>query len=154
MRVLKTIDFWSGLVFAGLGLTAGVMALGFDSSSFAYPATLAAVLTALGLALTIKAFRDPAAKTGNAEGTHVILWGPALEIGVWTLWALALWAGLGYIGPAFAAVAFLILRHVHDRHVRLHLLQAAGVALAVFAIFYAIFQVPLPELEFIRDLLE
>lgn len=154
MRVLKSIDFWTGLTFATVGFAAGIVALGFDSSSYIYPATLSAALGLLGLALATKACRDPATRTADAEGTHVILWGPAIEIGVWILWALALWAGLGYVGPAFAAVAFLILRHVHDRHVRLHLLQAASVALGVFAIFYVIFQVPLPELEFIRDLLE
>ena len=75
MRVLKSIDFWSGLAFAGIGFSAGIIALGFDSSSFLYPATLSAALGLLGLALAAKACRDPAAKTGDAEGTHVILWG-------------------------------------------------------------------------------
>lgn len=154
MRVLKSIDFWSGLTFAGIGIAAGIAALDFDTSSFVYPASLSAALGVLGLALAFKACRDPEAATANAEGSHIILWGPALEICVWTAWTFALWAGLGYVGPAFAATAFLILRHVHDRHVGLHVLQSAGVALGVFMIFYLIFQVPLPELEFIRDLLE
>jgi len=155
MRVVRIIDFWSGLAFAVLGGGACVMAFGFDASSSTYPAALAAALAVLGLALTANAVRKPAAaKTMDAEGSRIILWGPLLEIGVWSLWALALWAGLGYIGPAFLAAAFLILRHSDDRRTRLHVAQAAGVALGVFLIFYVIFQVPLPELDFIRDLLE
>ncbi|WP_337997859.1 tripartite tricarboxylate transporter TctB family protein [Oleispirillum naphthae] len=155
MHVVGIIDFWSGLVFACLGAAACVMALGFDSDSSTYPAALAAALMGLGLALVVKAVRRPAAaKAVDAEGSRIILWGPGLEVGVWCLWALTLWAGLGYIGPAFLAVLFLIMRHCADRRTRLHVAQAAGVAIGVFAIFYLIFQVPLPELEFIRDMLE
>lgn len=154
MRVLKTIDFWSGLAFAGIGLSAWATALGFDSSSSTYPATLAAALAGLGAALAVKAWRDTAAKTADAEGVRIILHGPALEIGVWVLWALALWAGLGYLGPTFVACAALILRHAEDRRLRRHLAQALTVSVVVFAIFYLIFKVPLPELDLIRDLLE
>lgn len=154
MRVLTTIDFWSGLAFAAIGFSACATALGFDSRSSTYPATLAAALGLLGLALVVKAWRNAAAQTASAEGCRVILEGPALEIGVWILWALALWAGLGYVGPTFAACLALILRHVEDRRPRLHVAQAAGVALGVFAIFYLIFNVPLPELDVVRDLLD
>jgi len=154
MRVVKTIDFWAGSVFALIGGAACVTAFGFDSESSSYPATLGAALAALALALVVKAIRDPRAKTADAEGSRIILWGPGLEVAVWCLWAVALWAGLGYVGPGFLAVAFLILRHTADRRVRLHVAQAAAVALGVFAIFYLIFQVPLPELDVIRDLLE
>ncbi|MGE4527593.1 MAG: tripartite tricarboxylate transporter TctB family protein [Rhodospirillaceae bacterium] len=155
MHVLRIIDFWSGLVFAALGAAACVMAFGFDSDSSTYPAALAAALMGLGLALMVKAARSPSSsKAADAEGSRIILWGPGLEIGVWCLWSLALWAGLGYIGPAFLAVLFLIVRHCAGRRTRLHVAQAAGVALGVFFIFYLIFQVPLPELEFIRDMLE
>lgn len=155
MHVVRTIDFWTGLVFAAFGGGACVMALDFDKSSSTYPASLSAALMCLGLALMVQVVRKPASsKTADAEGSQVILRGPGLEIGVWCLWAVALWAGLGYIGPSFVAVAFLIMRHCADRRTRLHVAQAAGVALGVFAIFYLIFQVPLPELEFIRDILE
>lgn len=154
MPVLKTIDFWSGLAFAGIGFSAWATALGFDSSSSTYPATLAATLALLGLALAFKAWRDATAQTATAEGVHIILQGPALEIGVWSLWAVALWAGLGYVGPTFVACTMLILRHADDRDLRLHIAQALGVSLVVFVIFYLIFKVPLPELDFIRDLLE
>lgn len=154
MRVLKTIDFWSGLIFAAIGFSACATARGFDSSSSTYPATLAATLGALGLMLALKACRDAGAKTADVEGCQIILHGPALEIGVWCLWALALWAGLGYIGPTFVACAALILRHAEERRLRHHLAQALMVSLLVFAIFYLIFKVPLPELDLIRDLLE
>lgn len=154
MPGLKTIDFWSGLGFAILGGAACILALDFDRSSSTYPATLAAVLVVLSLALVVETLRDAKAKTGDAEGARIILWGPGVEIGCWCLWSLALWAGLGYIGPGFLAIGFLILRHSPVRRVRRHLFEAGGVILGVFAIFYLIFQVPLPELEFIRDLLE
>lgn len=154
MQKLTTIDVWSGLGFAVFGGTACILALDFDKSSSTYPAILAATLLGLSLALIVGALRDAKAKAVDAEGARVILWGPGVEIGCWCLWSAALWAGLGYIGPGFLAMAFLILRHAPVRRTGRHLLEAGGVILGVFAIFYLIFQVPLPELDFIREILE
>jgi hypothetical protein len=129
---MKIVDFWCGLGFAALGGWALVTALGFDKSSSTYPSILAAALLGLSLLLMIQSLRAASPKLANAEGARVLLPGPGLEIGGWCLWAVGLWLGAGYLIASFLAAAVLIV---------------------AFAMFYLIFNVPLPELEVIRDLL-
>lgn len=153
MRTMKIVDFWCGLGFADLGGWALATALGFDKSSSTYPAILAAALLGLSLLLMIQSVRAASPKLADAEGSRVLLHGPGLEIGVWCLWAAALAFGAGYLIASFLAVTILVFRHAPKRNPRLHLAQAAAVAVVAFAMFYLVFNVPLPELEVIRDLL-
>ncbi len=154
MRTMKIVDFWCGLGFAALGGWALVTALGFDKSSSTYPAILAAALLGLSLLLMMQSLRAASPKLADAERTRILLHGPGLEIGVWCLWAVGLWLGAGYLIASFLAVAVLIVRHGHhERRLSHYLAQAAAVATVAFAMFYLIFNVPLPELEVIRDLL-
>ncbi|MBN2751674.1 MAG: tripartite tricarboxylate transporter TctB family protein [Rhodospirillaceae bacterium] len=154
MHVVKRIDFWSGLGFLILGAWAFMTARGFDATSSTYPMFLAAILFGLAALLIVQSVRDPDAKTVHPESTRILLLGPGMRIVAWGGWAVALAAGGGYLLPSIVVFALIAAWVAPVRKDWRHLLVAVGLVLVVFFMFYVVFDVPLPIVDALQDLLD
>ena len=152
METLRKIDFWCGAGFLVLGGWVLDQSAGFDDASRSYPMFLAVALCLLSVSMMVHAIGNRSAAVVSAEGTQILLLGPGSKAFLWGLWTMMLAAGIGYLGASFVVVAgivFLVRNELRWRDV----ISSAGIVLVVFFMFYLIFDVPLPVLDFVEDLI-
>ncbi len=150
---LRKPDVWAGIVFLVLGVWAFAESSTFDDMSRTYPMALSAGLVLFSASIILRSVFDRTPPKADAESATIILSGPCFQILLWGGWALLLGLGAGYILPSIVVVSIAVLRAGFPGRLR-SIASSVAVALAIFGIFYFIFDVPLPVLEVIGDILD
>ncbi|WP_316975592.1 tripartite tricarboxylate transporter TctB family protein [Shumkonia mesophila] len=152
MAIFRKLDFWTAATFFLIGAVVIGYASGFDARSRSYPLFLGGALCVLAVGLFVQASLSRSAKTVDREEVNILLAGPALQALLWVVWIVLLAVGAGYLGPSVLIVAAsaMLLRGGHHGK---SLGQSATIVAVVFFMFYIIFDIPLPVLDVIEELI-
>jgi len=152
MRVLRQPDFYLGLICLLGGAYLALLVSGYSPRARHFPFWLSLAVAACGaliLATTLK--RASNLKLPTAEGVDAFLRG-ALPFGFFMLlWVVALTVDLGYTLPGIVCAAGMLCVASERGPVRIAVLSVL-IAVVCYLTFAVLFNVRLPELSIIDDL--
>ncbi len=157
-HLLRSPDAWLGLAVLGFGLWFAAMATEFTGRGRHFPLWLSVIVALCGLGILGGALRTAwRAGPGPAPGLPMgalmpILTGAIPFALVVVGWVLALSYGLGYVLPGIVAGSLLLIIAGERRPLRI-LLLSTTIIVTCYLIFSVVFNVRLPELAVINDLI-
>ncbi|MBE0532688.1 MAG: tripartite tricarboxylate transporter TctB family protein [Rhodospirillales bacterium] len=152
MTALRRIDFWSAVTFFLLGVVVISLASAFDEKSRSYPLFLAIALCVLSAGLLVQGLVSRSAKTVDRDEVEIVISGPGVQTLLWTVWVALLSVGAGYLGPSVLVVGSIIVA-LRGGSPAKSLLQSLAIVAVVFFMFYVIFDIPLPVLDIVDEIL-
>lgn len=137
MKIKNEQNFWSGLMFFGLGLAFAVLAQNYDMGTAQrmgpayFPTVLGGLLALIGLAVTVSALGAEKQEDAKVEKFHFDAMG-------WVLGSVVAFALL--LRPAGLVLSLLALILIsgfgsHDRNFRQLVIMAIGLVVLVLAVF-------------------
>lgn len=157
-HLLRNPDAWLGLAVIAFGVWFAAMATEFSGRGRHFPLWLSVTVALCGLGILAGALHAAWREgPGPAPGLPVasllpILTGAVPFALVVVGWVLALSYGLGYVLPGIVAGSLLLIIAGERRPLRILLLSSA-IIITCYLIFSVIFNVRLPELAVINDLI-
>lgn len=152
MVVLRKIDFWTAVAFFLIGATIFILAAGFDERSRSYPLFLAALLCVVSVGLFVQSLLSRSGKVVDRNEAEILISGPGVQSVLWIAWVVLLSVGAGYLGPSVLIVGGIIVV-LRGGSPSKSFLQSLAVVAVVFFMFYVVFDIPLPVLDVVEEIL-
>lgn len=151
MRFLRQPDSYLGLICLFGGIYLAVLAAGFTERARHFPFWLSALIAGCGAWLLVQNLvRAPAG--AKALDIRPVLLGALPFAVVMTAWVMALTTGLGYVIPGFFC-AMALLYIAGERSPFRIAAVAAILIVACFVMFAVVFNVNLPEIRAVTDII-
>lgn len=149
-RIYLSKEFYLAAFTLMLGVWCVDQTRGLEGDAWLFPFYLSLALCFLGGALLVQCLLDKSERKFDRESLHAMLWGAAPFAVIAGFWAWSLEFGLGYLLPSVAA-SFAMLTVLQYAKLPSRLLRAVMITMIIFALFYIIFDSPLPVLEAVDD---
>lgn len=149
-NILRKPDTWLGLVALVAGIALALTAAEYRLRASHFPFWLSVIMALSGLGILVQSVVSNVAEHRGSDPSAIVL-GALPFAGVVFLWVLAITYGLGYVIPGFfAAMALLFI--TGERRPMQIALRAALLVIVCFLFFSVVFNVRLPEIQLITDL--